>query len=1145
MSDSLRSAGSNGGKNTAASPGSNFESLVADELRGILRSKRVSESEREALVSSVRASQGEVPWVTSTPCDAVGLALSGGGIRSATFNLGVLEGLEKHGVLDYVDYLATVSGGGYIGGWWSAYLKRAADRSSLPPKAPKPADASPPSGDRSSSDAQSSDHTPTFPTRSKAPGSVERAEIRHLREFRSYLSPQLGFSRVSTWTAWISVVRALLIGLIITLALLMVVLAVWVAILSGLDHCAWATTALIFVAVMWGAEELWARSQHSAVSKRERKTVIVTSFIVSGFVTGVATLLGRLEPLAPLVSRTVTVPWVQEDARLIALPVASSVVVGLALLLFEVFIKDRVRANCYQRVVARLFGFAAIWGVVGGLWLAGTRLASAFWNPLYLLSVSITAASAFWRVRSWINDQAAEIAKATPRTIAREVVPRLFALIATVTMIVAVTAAVQFLVSRLGQSRALLHYASIRGCAPSTLAWLALFAAALPTSIIFLLLLDPNRSGLQSFYRDRLVRTYLGASNPDIDATAAVNRAAQPQEHDDLPLETLRDRPLHLVCCTLNDTSGNSLANLSLNAWSATLSKHGMSYKDVHAKTPERTLGDALAASAAAFNPNMGFFSARLGRLTTFLIAALNLRLGLWVPLDATARHWPRWPKLFFQELFGLVDVPKPNASHGYVHLTDGGHFENLGLYELVRRHCRYIIVSDATADPDYEFVDLGNAIRRIRTDFGIDIQLDFHALVPDGDKGSPQHVVVGKVPYADGDHGLLVYIKATLSGDEPSDVVQYRANNSAFPHDSTVNQFYSEAQWEAYRRLGEHIANVAANAAKSTIPADSLHLFFGRLWKTWFPTPAGMKVSNPDLTQRWVQLHQRVLETGSLQLRRELFPELSLGAEEGGDAGKKAAPNDQHRDLQAIHEAITLFEDVWDGGAFADAWDHPLKQGWVNAVERWVLAPTVRWWWPLIKAMYSPLFTSFLERCTSMCAAKDNAVPELNLLDAPRLTPGFAQHYWNMLRSEEKADGAGAPGERICELVRPEAKGRTRLQLGIVKLRQENATVSWNERNLFLPPGLEGSGLRNEFVRLLLTKLKAEGVKRVVVTVTDGSNTSRPNAEPKIQFYRRFDFRFMTKGRDHVLELDLAPPTPAPPAATAGEAAPAEAPRA
>src|SRR5262249_42923998 len=140
------------------------------------------------------------------------------------------------------------------------------------------------------------------------------------------------------------------------------------------------------------------------------------------------------------------------------------------------------------------------------------------------------------------------------------------------------------------------------------------------------------------------------------------------------------------------------------------------------------------------------------------------------------------------RELFGWTD-----EESGYVYLSDGGHFENLGVYELVRRHCRYIIVSDADEDGKYGFENLGNLIRKVNIDLSIRIEIDLGSLRPTADtKRCRWHCAVGTIHYEDVDAGAvpgtLVYLKPSLTGDEPVDVLQYAEEHPAFPHESTGN---------------------------------------------------------------------------------------------------------------------------------------------------------------------------------------------------------------------------------------------------------------------------------------------------------------------------------------------------------------------
>jgi len=197
-----------------------------------------------------------------------------------------------------------------------------------------------------------------------------------------------------------------------------------------------------------------------------------------------------------------------------------------------------------------------------------------------------------------------------------------------------------------------------------------------------------------------------------------------------------------------------------------------------------------------------------------------NARLGAWLgnPGRAGAKTFDRSApvqnvKPILDEMFGLTTDVSP-----YVYLSDGGHFENLALYEMVLRRCRFIVVSDAGADPSGTFDDLGNAVRKIRVDLGIPIEFvdGVHIFArdkcPEGETGS--YWALGRIKYSavdtDGDDattdGLLLYLKPAVYGREPSDVTQYSRTSETFPHEPTSDQFFSESQFESYRALGEYI---------------------------------------------------------------------------------------------------------------------------------------------------------------------------------------------------------------------------------------------------------------------------------------------------------------------------------------------------
>lgn len=146
----------------------------------------------------------------------------------------------------------------------------------------------------------------------------------------------------------------------------------------------------------------------------------------------------------------------------------------------------------------------------------------------------------------------------------------------------------------------------------------------------------------------------------------------------------------------------------------------------------------------------------------------------------------------------------KLNEHHRHVHLSDGGHFENLAAYELIQRQCHYVIVSDAAADPDWTFADLARLTELVRVDFGAAIVIDVSALKPQGDQRLSQlPYVVGNIYYKDDTRGYLLYIKSCMVAGLNDELYSYRREHAAFPHESTADQFFSEIQFEAYRELG------------------------------------------------------------------------------------------------------------------------------------------------------------------------------------------------------------------------------------------------------------------------------------------------------------------------------------------------------
>jgi hypothetical protein len=218
-------------------------------------------------------------------------------------------------------------------------------------------------------------------------------------------------------------------------------------------------------------------------------------------------------------------------------------------------------------------------------------------------------------------------------------------------------------------------------------------------------------------------------------------------------------------------------------------------------------MATAVATSGAAVSPNSGYHT---NPAVAFLLTMFNVRLGWWI-------RNPR--RQFFQKnppsspVFGILRLVLElcgavNDTAHYVYLSDGGHFDNMGLYELVRRRCRTIVICDGEQDPELQFDGLGQSVRKIRLDFGVEIDLKDVRHMRNDDT-NPVHVVIGSILYPeDPAHpGTIIYIKTSLDGDEPVDIVNYKREDPSFPQDTTLDQFFTESKFESYRALGSHIA--------------------------------------------------------------------------------------------------------------------------------------------------------------------------------------------------------------------------------------------------------------------------------------------------------------------------------------------------
>jgi hypothetical protein len=859
------------------------------------------------------------------------LCLSGGGIRSATFGLGVLQALARVGVLGRLDYLSTVSGGGYVGGWLTSWLHR--DGRDEVMRGLDPAQVGAMRGDE-----------------------ARFSPVNRLRATCRYLAPQGGLVSADLWTLFATMGRNLLLNWLVLLPLIAAVLLaprIYLAMVSIIDQNVMAppgtpclptdaapfwlallsltmfSVAIGYVVMNFvGRGDSWSQRWFLSfvVGPTIIGTVALTLFwsaypcepdeAAALFASAVVPAAGwliigalarpRLRTAVPTIAAAAitaaaligAVDWTSDT------PLRVEVVAGIVLLLIGAaalnqvldaggLLTDRaVRMRAGARTVAAslvagpIIGFGAYWfahkyfyfgnalgesyavfgvpGILGLMLLSNTTF-------LGLSSSELTDAALEWwnRFAAWLSIagilwmaagvlvfyladlvemavQAAGAALQLDHLTSSTMVTILIPLVSSLAGLAARTGGVAGRPSRLRlilqrialpltivvllATVAWFNAWALRGFTPpdpsresAQLNDVLKFAAfLLGLGLLVSRFVPVNRFSLHGMYRQRLVRTFLGASHADRKPNAFTGF----DPSDDLRVHDLSDvRPLQVINATLNNVEDTNYGRNERKAFAFTFSplyvgssvlgyrqssKYG---SDGGGPATGLSLGTALAVSGAAASPALGMYSSKA---RAFLLTLANARLGLWFGNPSDDDTWQRSdPALgvgpFVRELLGLETDTNP-----YVYLSDGGHFENLGLWSMVVRRCGVIIVSDAGCDPDYTFADLSNALRRIRIDLGIPIEFGAIDMTRAGQGVSNVHAVLGTIHYSAVDGagappGRLLYVKATMSGDESVDIRNFAALHPVFPHDPTGNQFFAEDRFESYRALGYHSIMSAA----------------------------------------------------------------------------------------------------------------------------------------------------------------------------------------------------------------------------------------------------------------------------------------------------------------------------------------------
>ena len=326
--------------------------------------------------------------------------------------------------------------------------------------------------------------------------------------------------------------------------------------------------------------------------------------------------------------------------------------------------------------------------------------------------------------------------------------------------------------------------------------FLTLVFITVALAVVSIFVLNINLTAPHRLYRDALARTFIQKAE-----------CGTPN----VPLADINPQgtaPYHLINAALNVPSSTDFALkdrgcdffLFSKKWIGATPVGYHPTSDWEANGSPVDLATAMAVSGAAFSSYMGLEA--MPTLTA-LLTCLNVRLGFWIKKPKTGGFNVPGFLCLLREMTGFSMSEKAK----WLNLSDGGHIENLAVYELLRRRCKFIICVDGESDPTFTFKGLMTLVRHAQIDFGVCIEAKLDDLRPDPQTGySKCHFHLCRIYYPEG-VGLLLYIKLSVTGNESELIKRYRINNPDFPHQTTLDQFFDQEQFEAYRELGVHAA--------------------------------------------------------------------------------------------------------------------------------------------------------------------------------------------------------------------------------------------------------------------------------------------------------------------------------------------------
>ena len=848
------------------------------------------------------------------------LSFSGGGIRSATFNLGILQAFAEAGHLSKFDYLSTVSGGGYVGSWLVSWIKREGSVLKV--------------GNRLNS------------KKSSDPMADEVRPIRWLRMFSNYLSPNSSSMSTDAWTSGMTLLRNMLLNQLIIIFLLFTVTLLGKLILMlwlnkdlsiGYEAILCISSVLILSGALlagYGMRLYHSKSTAELFPDLPGKTKITVSdgllllscvfslftssyffnhspeilpifklaedthsfgYLLSAVLPfGIVSLAGLL--LVAIMGKYVHCASsetfsARTKSGLILLFSTIAAFLGMVLLAVvwrllhylgteliyicvhdnKVFVNHLLGFTFGFPLVLEVLSFTVVmrmgllgkffpderrewWGRMGGLvhkicflWILifGTALfGGTLLGKIADLGISAVITAGGWgtvvlgSVKAAFSPKSSADGKPSLLASALDLLSRIGPYLFLLGLLI-------FLPVLLGK---ILVYIPI----PNQIGYTAL--AMVATGLITWFLgnrVGVNEFSMHHFYKNRLVRAYLGATRDRMQRKKTASSFTGFDKLDDLPLSEIVNKkgyygPYPILNTALNASYVSELDRQDRMAESfifsplfcgfdfsrtrSSASTQQKNYDYAYRPTAEYAypdkgahIGSAMAISGAAANPNMGYHSSPA---TAFMLTVFNVRLGWWIGNPRKSKWRQSDPELGLPYL--LSDLAgKSDTNDDFVCLSDGGHFDNMGLYELIRRRTKVIVLGDGEQDEKFICEGLANAIRRCRIDFGVEININVSQITDLNNGFSAASYAIGTINYPGKNQftGTLIYLKASMCGIQPVDVREYALKNKTFPHQSTGDQFFNEEQFESYRKLGYEIAQTAlSNIAVTDIFKVSQH---------------------------------------------------------------------------------------------------------------------------------------------------------------------------------------------------------------------------------------------------------------------------------------------------------------------------------